>query len=103
MSEEIDAAKMPPVPRDPKLWEEHFLQVCSVRLSLTLTKEKEQWDADSSEPRERLRPRMIDQFKRLEDILNNPGVPPVKDPYFFHPRMKNFREEISRMISERLH
>ena len=100
MSEEIDPEKMPPVPRDPKLWEQYFLQVCSARLSLTLAKEEEQWDADSSEPHEQLRPRMIDQFKRLRVILSNPSVP---RPYSFTSWTKLFREEISRIISEKLH
>ena len=94
---------MPPAPKDPDSWEKHFLRVCSTRLSLALAKEKEEFDADFSEPRERLRPKMLDQFKRLMVILNNPGVPPRKHPYPFTLVTKRFREGISELIGENLH
>ena len=102
-SADVDPETMPAVPKNPKFWEEHFRQVCSTRLSLALAKEKERFDADFSGSRERLRPRMMDQFKRLRDILNNPGVPPRKNPYPFTASTRFFREEVSRLISEKLH
>ena len=92
---------MPSPPRDPEQWEDYFLQVCSERLTLTLAKEKDQWDADASEPRACLRPRTINQFKRLKDILKYPGTPPEKRPYSFHVYMTKFREEINKLISKR--
>ena len=46
ISKEIDPEAMPPVPDDLKSWEEHFLQVCSTRLSLALAKEKEEFETD---------------------------------------------------------
>ena len=94
---------MPPAPRDPELWEHYFLQVCDERLTLTLAKEKEQWDADLSESRACLRPRMIRQFERLKEILRCPGIPPEKRPYSFNVYTTKFREEISKLISEKLH
>ena len=94
---------MPPAPSNPELWEKHFLKVCSTRLSLALAKEKEDFDADFSEPRERLRPKMLDQFKRLTVILDNPGVPPRKHPYPFTAVTRMFREDISELIGEKLH
>ena len=80
-----------------------FLKVCSTRLSLALAKEKEDFNADFSEPRESLRPKMLDQFKRLTVILDNPGVPPRKHPYSFTAVTRMFREDISELIRERLH
>ena len=38
-SKEIDPTTMPTVPNDPKSFEEYFLRVCSIRLSLVLAKE----------------------------------------------------------------
>ena len=69
---------MPPVSSDPKSWEGHLLQMCSRRLSLILTQEQKQFEADSSKPHESLRSKIIDQFKRLSIILSNPGVPPYE-------------------------
>ena len=97
-SKEIDPTTMPAVPKDPKSFEEYFLQVCSIRLSLVLAKEKEKFDADFSEPRERLRPKMINQFKRLVSILANPGVPPRERPYAFTAVTREFRRVISKWI-----
>ena len=102
-SKEIDPKTMPPVPKDPNSWEEYFLQICSTRLSLVLAKEKEQFDADLAEPCERLRPKMIDQFKRLRIILRNPGVPPRERPYPFTATTRYFRATVSEMIGENLH
>ena len=94
---------MPPVPKHPKSWEKYFLQVCSTRLTLVLAKEKELFDADHSEFREKLRPKMLGQFERLRKILNNPDVPPRKNPYPFTVFTRNFREDISVYIGEKLH
>ena len=104
ISEGVDPEDMPPVPNDPELWNEYFLQVCSTRLLLALEKEKEQWDADFSEHRECLRPRMIRQFKRLKDILSNPGVRPTLRKYpFFTGFIQIFREEVSKLKVKGLH
>ena len=94
---------MPPVPDDPKSWEEYLLQVCGTRLSLALAKEKEEFETDFSKPLERLRPKIIDHLKRLSDLLNNPGVPPIKHPYPFTAFTQYFREDISELIGEKLH
>ena len=94
---------MPPVPKYSGLWEGHFLRVCNTRLSLALAKEKEEFEADFSEPRERLRPKIFDQFKRLKNILSNPGVPPMKNPYPFTGTTRKFRLDISELIGEKLH
>ena len=94
---------MPPVPKHSGLWEGHFLRVCNIRLSLALTKEKEEFEADFSEPRGRLRPKILDQFKRLKNILSNPGVPPMKNPYPFTGTTRKFRLDISELIGEKLH
>ena len=98
MSEEMDPQKMPPVPRDldPKSWEDYFLQVCIERLTLTLDKEKKQWDDDSSEHQYlhcRTRPilRML-----TNEILENPGVSPETSAKVTY--MTEFREEISKLI-----
>ena len=63
MSEEIDPQKMPSVPRDPKLWEDYFIQVCNERLTLTLDKEKERWDVCSDEYFKPLHSSMTDLLK----------------------------------------
>ena len=97
-SKEIDPKAMPAEPNDPESFEEYFLKVCSTRLSLVLTKEKEKFEANFSEPRERLRPKIIDQFKELTALLNNPGVPPSKRPYAFTTVTKEFRYLISKWI-----
>ena len=103
VSEGVDPKEMPPLTKDPELWTDYFLLVCSTRLSLTLQKEKEQWDEDFSEHREFLRPRMIRQFKRLKDILANPGVRPAlrKHP-FFTGFIQIFRDEISKLEVKRI-
>ena len=76
--------------------------MCSTRLSLVLVKEKEKFEADFSEPRERLQPKIIDQFKELTGILSNPGMPPSKRSYAFTTVTKEFRYVISKWI-EKLH
>ena len=97
-SKEIDPKTISAVPNDPNSFEEYFLRVCSTRFSLVLAKEKEKFEADFSEPRERLRPKMINQFKRLTSILANPGVPPREHPYTFTAMTKEFRHVISKWI-----
>ena len=93
---------MPPVSNDPVSWEVHFLWVCDRRLSLALSKEKEQFEEDFSQLYEK-QPTMIGQFERLKYIVNNLGVPTRKHEYPFTAFIKNFREELSDLIGEKLH
>ena len=100
MSEEINPKKISPPPKDPKSWEDYFLQVCSERLALSLAKEKEQWEADSSDSSIFLRPWMEKQLAHLEEILKKPSE---NYSYKFNKGTTSFREEVSRLISEQLH
>ena len=102
-SREFDCEAMPPVPKFSGLWDGYLVQVCIARLSLALEKEKEEFEADFSKPRERLRPKILDEFKRLTKILECPGVPPIKNPYPFTGTTGKFRLEISKQIGEKLH
>ena len=92
---------MPSAPRDPELWEKYFLQVCSERLALSLAKEKEQWNAYSSEQHGVLRPSMKEKLRIIkEQILENPGVAPGKPQLSENVEyMTKFREKISKLIS----
>ena len=102
MSEEIDPQKMPQASRDPELWEEYFLKVCDERLRLTLEKEKERYYDPN--PYESLQDSMIHHFKTLGDILKNPDVPPRKCTSSYDELVMDWlREEISKLISEKLH
>ena len=105
MSEEIDPEEISPVPKYPKLWEGHFLQVCNARLTMTLAKEKEQWMANADcEKHGILQQVMRGKLRILEKVLDDPGIPPKESQ---HPElveyMTKFREEISKLISERSH
>ena len=93
---------MAPVSNNPVSWEVHFLWVCGRRLSLALSKEKEQFEEDFSQLYEK-QPTMIGQFERLKYIVNNLGVPTRKHEYPFTAFIKNFREEFSDLIGEKLH
>ena len=96
---------MPPVPDNPKSWEDHLLQVCRTRLSLALANEKKEFEADISRHSiisKELRLKMIDQLKRLGDLLSNPDVPPRKDPHPVSVFLKLFRQEVSKAIGEKL-
>lgn len=94
---------MPPAPIDPKDWKEYFIQVCSARLTLTLAKEEAQWDADFPPTYSFLRTSSIDKLSALGEILDNPGVPPRVRVLPFNRFTIIFREEISKLISEKLH
>ena len=94
---------MPRVSNDPVSWEVHFLWVCGRRLSLALSKEKEQFEEDFSQLCEKLQPTMIGQLERIKDTVNNPGVPTRKHEYPFTAFTKHFREELSDLIGEKLH
>ena len=115
MSEEIDPKTMPPAPKDPTSWEEHFRNVCEERLKLVVAKEKDQWDADLSETHTYLKPKMNHQFYRLKAILDIPGVDlgnRTPNPFTKYMakfsveiseklRMSDNVEEITRQVSER--
>ena len=99
---------MPPVPDNPKSWEEHLLKVCSKRLSLALAKEREEFEVEISkrflnEHLRHLRPKMIGQLESLSELLNNPDVPPRKQSYQLNVFLKFFRQDISEQIREKLH
>ena len=102
-SKEIDPEVMPPVPDNPRLLGEHFLKLCSTRLSLALAKEKEEFEAFTSKTLEHFRPEMIRQLERLDDLLNNFDLLLRGHPHHFTVFTEKFREDISELIGERLH
>ena len=70
MSEDIDPKEISPVPKSNKSWESHLTTVCKERLELTLKKEKEKWEADSSELRTQLRSKVDVLFEKLKGIFD---------------------------------
>ena len=70
MSEEIDPKEISPVPNSNKSWECHLTTVCKERLELTLKKEKEKWEADSSELCAQLRSKVDVLFEKLKGIFD---------------------------------
>ena len=103
ISKEIDPEAMPPVPDNPKSWEDHLLQVCRTRLSLALAEEKKKFEADISKESESLGHKMIGQLEALHDLLSNRDLPPIKDPPPVKASLRFLREEISQVIKEKSH
>ena len=77
-----------------------FLTGVQYKTLIGFSKREGEFETDFSEPRERLQPKIIGQLERLSDLLNNPGVPPIKHPYPFTAFTQYFREDISELIGE---
>ena len=101
---------MQPVPSDPKLWDEHLLQICNARLDLILKEEKNQ----SEEEFESFHFKSFNishlgnlvrgtayQLEKINKLLN--PTPELWKNLSRPQYIRYFREDLSTLIYEKLH
>lgn len=92
---------MPLIPGDPNSWDEYLLQVYNARLSSVLEKEKAQFENEITEAHDKLKLKLLDHLKILNQFLNYPSEHPQRHPFPYS--VIRLRKLISETVSEELY